>query len=84
LFDQPQPRETLNRVEWDILIFFPACLLVGGMNRPACCKRLSVLNRQGGYLAPVLLGCAAVDCGAVLGIVDNVPNHHRMVPIIHG
>ncbi|NMB90419.1 MAG: ArsB/NhaD family transporter [Chloroflexi bacterium] len=86
LWINPNLRETLNRVEWDILIFFAALfVMVGGMESAGVLQALSVLIDKAAILPPVLQGVALLWIVALFSaIVDNVPITIAMVPIIHG
>jgi Na+/H+ antiporter NhaD/arsenite permease-like protein len=86
LWIRPNVRETLNRVEWDVLIFFGALfVMVGGMEHAGVLGLLSNLVIHGLSLPMVVLGVILLWVVAILSaIVDNVPITIALIPVIHG
>jgi Na+/H+ antiporter NhaD/arsenite permease-like protein len=79
-------RETLNRAEWNILIFFASLfILVGGMQSAGVMQGLANIIGQGVQLPPVVLGVFLLWIVAILSaIVDNVPITIALIPVIQG
>ncbi len=83
---RPDLEETLQHVEWSVLIFFSALfVLVGGLEAAGVLER--VANALGGLgtLHPALLGVIVIWGVAILSaFVDNVPMTIAAIPVITG
>ncbi len=83
---RPDVEETLQQVEWGVLIFFSALfVMVGGLEAAGVLER--VANALGGLASvhPALLGVIVIWGVAILSAaVDNVPMTIAVIPIIAG
>lgn len=81
---RPDIRKTLNRVEWDILVFFAALfVMVGGLESAGVMHLLANLVASARGLPPVLLGVAVLWLAAIIAaVVDNIPITIAMIPVI--
>lgn len=81
---RPDIRKTLNRVEWDILVFFAALfVMVGGLEAAGVMHLLANLVASASGLPPVLLGVAVLWLAAIIAaVVDNIPITIAMIPVI--
>ena len=79
-------KETLNKVEWDILIFFGALfVMVGGLEHAGVLGLLADVIAQWTSLPPVVLGIILLWMVAILSaIVDNIPITIALIPVIAG
>jgi Na+/H+ antiporter NhaD/arsenite permease-like protein len=83
---RPVIHETLQRVEWSVLIFFSALfVIVGGLEAAGVLRTLAQLIIRANGLPPVLLGVITIWVVAGLSaIVDNVPVTIALIPVIEG
>ena len=83
---RPDMKETLERIEWSVLIFFAALfVMVGGLEAAGVLESLVHLLAQASSIPPVLFGLIIIWVVAILSaIVDNIPITIAMVPVIHG
>ncbi|NMC79156.1 MAG: ArsB/NhaD family transporter [Chloroflexi bacterium] len=81
---RPDVRETLKRIEWDVLIFFCGLfVMVGGMQAAGVLGEVAHLITHGLQLPPVLLGVILMWVVALLSaIVDNVPITIALIPVL--
>ncbi len=80
---QPDLHETLQRIEWNVLIFFGALfVMVGGLEAAGVLHQLGELIGNAGSLSPVVFGVITIWVVAVLSaIVDNIPITIALIPI---
>lgn len=80
---QPDLHETLQRIEWNVLIFFGALfVMVGGLEATGVLHQLAELIGSAGNLSPVAFGVITIWVVAVLSaIVDNIPITIALIPI---
>ena len=80
---QPDLHETLQRIEWNVLLFFGALFaMVGGLEATGVLHQLAELIGGAGNLSPVVFGVIMIWVIAVLSaIVDNIPITIAMIPI---
>jgi Na+/H+ antiporter NhaD/arsenite permease-like protein len=80
---QPDLHETLQRVEWNVLIFFGALfVMVGGLEAAGVLHQLGELVGNAGNLSPVVFGVITIWVVAVLSaIVDNIPITIALIPV---
>jgi Na+/H+ antiporter NhaD/arsenite permease-like protein len=83
---QPNIRDVLNHVEWDILIFFGALfIIVGGMESAGVLQLVSNVVAKGVLLPPVWQGIILLWVVACLSaVVDNIPITIALIPVIQG
>lgn len=76
--------ETLERVEWNVLIFFAALfVMVGGLEAAGVMEQAAELLGHISDTHPVLLGVAMIWGVAFLSsIVDNIPITIALIPVI--
>lgn len=81
---QPDVRETLKRLEWDVLVFFVGLfVMVGGMQAAGVLEGVARLVVHGIQMPPVVLGVALLWVVALLSaVVDNVPITIALIPVI--
>lgn len=86
VWTRPDVRAVLNRVEWDILLFFASLfILVGGMEAAGVLAMLSQAILSWGHLSPAVLGLVLLWVVAGLSaVVDNVPITIALIPVIQG
>ena len=86
LWVQPNMKETLEKIEWSVLIFFAALfVMVGGLESAGVLESLVHLLAQASSIPPVLFGVIIIWVVAILSaFVDNIPITIAMVPVIHG
>ena len=86
LWVQPDLKEILHHVEWDILIFFAALfIMVGGMEEAGVLQIMADLIIKGVALPPVWQGVILLWIVALLSsIVDNIPITIALIPVING
>jgi Na+/H+ antiporter NhaD/arsenite permease-like protein len=81
---RPDLRETLGRIEWEVLLFFAALFVViGGMESAGVFQWVAdmIINVQ--HLPPALLGVILLWVVALLSaVVDNIPITIAMIPVI--
>jgi Na+/H+ antiporter NhaD/arsenite permease-like protein len=83
---RPEIRETLKRVEWDVLIFFAGLfVMAGGLEGAGVLSGLAGSIASVRALPPVVLGLAMLWVVALLSaVVDNVPITIALIPVIQG
>jgi Na+/H+ antiporter NhaD/arsenite permease-like protein len=83
---RPPIHETLQRVEWSVLIFFSALfVMVGGLEAAGVLRALAGLIVRFNEMPPVLLGVLLIWIVAGLSaVVDNVPITIALIPVIEG
>jgi Na+/H+ antiporter NhaD/arsenite permease-like protein len=83
---RPNIKETLEKVEWSVLIFFAALfVMVGGLESAGVLDSLVHLLAQASSIPPVLFGVMIIWVVATLSaVMDNIPITIAMVPVIHG
>ncbi len=83
---RPNLQETLQRIEWTVLIFFGALfVMVGGLDAAGVLQGLAGLLARAQGLPPLALGLATIWVVAGLSaVVDNVPITIALVPVIQG
>jgi Na+/H+ antiporter NhaD/arsenite permease-like protein len=76
--------ETLERVEWSVLIFFTALfIMVGGLEAAGVMEQAAELLGRVSGANPVLLGVGMIWAVAFLSsIVDNIPITIALIPVI--
>ncbi len=84
LWVRPEINETLERVEWSVLVFFAALfVMVGGLENAGVLHRLAELITQGQNIPPVWFGVIMIWVVAGLSaVVDNVPITIALIPVI--
>lgn len=84
LWLRPDIRETLKRIEWDVLIFFTSLfVMVGGMEKAGVFHILADWITQVQNLPPIILGIALMWTVAILSaIIDNIPITIALIPVI--
>jgi len=80
---QPDLHETLQRIEWNVLIFFGALFaMVGGLEATGVLHKLAELIGGAGSFSPVVFGVITIWVIAILSaIVDNIPITIAMIPV---
>ena len=80
---QPDLHETLQRIEWNVLIFFGALfVMVGGLESSGVLHQLAELIGRAGNLSPIVFGVITIWVVAVLSaIVDNIPITIALIPV---
>jgi Na+/H+ antiporter NhaD/arsenite permease-like protein len=83
---RPAISDTLQRVEWSVLIFFAALfVMVGGLEAAGVLRAVAALVAQAHSVPPVLLGVIMLWVVAALSaVVDNVPITIALIPVIEG
>jgi len=83
---RPAISDTLQRVEWSVLIFFAALFaMVGGLEAAGVLRAVAALVAQAQGVPPVLLGMITLWVVAALSaVVDNVPITIALIPVIEG
>ncbi len=81
---RPDIHQTLQRIEWSVLIFFAALfMMVGGLEEAGVLHSLASLVVRAQSAPPVLFGVALIWIVAVLSaVVDNVPITIALIPVI--
>lgn len=76
--------ETLERVEWSVLIFFAALfVMVGGLEAAGVLHSLAEVLQSISGVEPVVLGIGMIWVVAVLSaVVDNIPITIALIPVI--
>lgn len=76
--------ETLERVEWSVLIFFAALfVMVGGLEASGVLHSLADVLESISDMNPIVLGVGMIWVVAVLSaIVDNIPITIALIPVI--
>ncbi len=83
---RPAIKETLQQVEWSVLLFFSALfVMVGGLEVAGVLRAMTDLVARIQGVPPVLLGLAVLWIAAALSaVVDNVPITIALIPVIEG
>jgi Na+/H+ antiporter NhaD/arsenite permease-like protein len=83
---RPAINETLQRIEWSVLIFFAALfVMVGGLGAAGVLRGVATFIAQAHGVPPVLLGVIMLWVVAALSaVVDNVPITIALIPVIEG
>lgn len=83
---RPAIKETLQQVEWSVLLFFSALfVMVGGLEAAGVLRAVTELVVRAQGVPPVLLGLAVLWITAALSAaVDNVPITIALIPVIEG
>jgi len=80
---QPDLHETLQRIEWNVLIFFGALfVMVGGLEAAGVLHKVAELIGSAGDLSPIVFGVITIWVVAILSaIVDNIPITIALIPV---
>lgn len=80
---QPDLHETLQRVEWNVLVFFGALfVMVGGLEATGVLHQLAELIGSAGNFSPIVFGVITIWVVAILSaIVDNIPITIALIPV---
>ena len=80
---QPDLHKTLQRVEWNVLIFFGALfVMVGGLEAAGVLHLLAEFIGRAGNFSPIVFGVITIWVVAVLSaIVDNIPITIALIPV---
>ena len=80
---QPDLHTMLQRIEWNVLIFFGALfVMVGGLESAGVLHLLAELIGKAGNLSPILFGVITIWVVAGLSaIVDNIPITIALIPV---
>ncbi len=83
---RPDVHETLQRVEWSVLIFFSGLfVMVGGLEAVGVLEALAERLGALGDLHPLLLGVGLIWVVAGLSaVVDNIPITIALIPVVAG
>lgn len=83
VWTQPDLHEMLQRIEWNVLIFFGALfVMVGGLEAAGVLHQLASLVGEAGNLSPILFGVITIWVVAVLSaVVDNIPITIALIPV---
>jgi len=86
LWVQPDIHETLQKIEWRVLIFFGALfVMVGGLENSGVMELVVSLVRSASNIPPIWFGLALIWVVAVLSaVVDNIPITIALIPVIQG
>ncbi|MCL4528702.1 MAG: ArsB/NhaD family transporter [Chloroflexi bacterium] len=86
LWVRPNMREMLQRVEWNVLLFFAALfVMVGGLEAAGVLEIIVKALEHVSVIPPVLFGVALIwIIGILSAFVDNVPITIAMIPVIQG
>jgi Na+/H+ antiporter NhaD/arsenite permease-like protein len=83
---RPDIPQTLQRIEWSVLLFFAGLfVMVGGLEAAGVLQAVVTLLDQVVHIPPVLFGVIILWLSAVLSaFVDNVPITIALIPVIEG
>jgi Na+/H+ antiporter NhaD/arsenite permease-like protein len=83
---QPDIKQTFERVEWSVLIFFAALfVMVGGLEAAGVLDAIVHLLEGLSNIPPLWFGVSLIWIVAILSaVVDNVPITIALIPVIHG
>jgi Na+/H+ antiporter NhaD/arsenite permease-like protein len=83
---QPDIKQTFERVEWSVLIFFAALfVMVGGLEAAGVLDAIVGLLESLSNIPPLWFGVSLIWIVAILSaVVDNVPITIALIPVIHG
>jgi Na+/H+ antiporter NhaD/arsenite permease-like protein len=81
---QPPMKKMLERIEWNVLLFFTALfILVGGLESAGVLNRLADGVVALGGMPPVVFGVLVIWVIALLSaLVDNIPITIALIPVI--
>ncbi len=81
---QPPMKKMLERIEWNVLLFFTALfILVGGLESAGVLNRLADGVIALGGMPPVVFGILVIWVIALLSaLVDNIPITIALIPVI--
>jgi len=80
---QPDLHAMLQRIEWNVLIFFGALfVMVGGLEAAGVLHQFANLVGMAGSLSPILFGVITIWVVAGLSaVVDNIPITIALIPV---
>jgi len=80
---QPDLHAMLQRIEWNVLIFFGALfVMVGGLEAAGVLHQLANLVGMAGKLSPILFGVITIWVVAGMSaVVDNIPITIALIPV---
>jgi len=80
---QPDLHKMLQRIEWNVLIFFGALfVMVGGLEAAGVLHQLANLVGMAGKLSPILFGVITIWVVAGMSaVVDNIPITIALIPV---
>jgi Na+/H+ antiporter NhaD/arsenite permease-like protein len=83
---RPEPGSILQRVEWNVLVFFATLfIIVGGLEAAGALDGLVSLLESAGSVSPILFGVILIWLVAgISAIVDNIPVTIALIPVIQG
>ncbi len=83
---RPEPGSILQRVEWNVLVFFATLfIIVGGLEAAGALDGLVSLLGRAGSMSPILFGVILIWLVAgISAIVDNIPVTIALIPVIQG
>jgi len=83
---RPEPGSILQRVEWNVLVFFATLfIIVGGLEAAGALDGLVSLLGHAGSMSPILFGVILIWLVAgISAIVDNIPVTIALIPVIQG
>ena len=83
---RPDMHETLQRIEWSVLLFFAALfVMVGGLEASGVLDGVVSALEKLDNIPPILFGVALIWLTAGLSaVVDNVPITIALIPVIQG
>jgi len=83
---RPDMHETLQRIEWSVLLFFAALfVMVGGLEASGVLDGVVSALEKFDNIPPILFGVALIWLTAGLSaVVDNVPITIAFIPVIQG
>jgi Na+/H+ antiporter NhaD/arsenite permease-like protein len=86
VWGRPDVHQTLQRIEWSVLIFFAALfIMVGGLEAAGVLRTAAGLVAQVQGVTPALFGVIMIWVVALLSaVVDNVPITIALIPVIEG
>lgn len=81
---RPPVQETLQRIQWDVLIFFAALfVMIGGLEASGALQLVADAILQAKALPPLGLGLVILWAVALLSaVVDNIPITIALIPVI--
>lgn len=83
---QPDIKETFEKVEWSVLIFFAALfVMVGGLEAAGVLDAIVGLMEGLSRIPPLWFGVSLIWIVAILSaVVDNIPITIALIPVIQG
>jgi Na+/H+ antiporter NhaD/arsenite permease-like protein len=80
---QPDLHKVLQRIEWNVLIFFGTLfVMVGGLESAGVLHQLATLIGKAGNFSPILFGVITIWMVAGLSaVVDNIPITIALIPV---